>query len=584
MTPTRRRRSLSPTQFRFLYPATPLAVPGSRAAQLQNQQQTPQGVSVPDTPDQSPTTNNQSQTSTPTIQPTSGTPMMMPAPHMAQAIDPTQLSTAMLYQNKGLTPQQQALLSQLPQTQSSLIGPTQHSAVANSSSQLASLTAPMRPMDVAKEWYLDYITPQSIKFYNKAVEALPGEKFNGNMIHTWLQVLRDRAYNCAWDSILTINGKLLTQHYAEITPAEVRAHAQTYQNEGRRKAQNAEMLMQCLKASITKTVYSRLSHLESKWTITRDSDKRAIFDGVCYLKTIIDCYHVNTRSSTAEVRTKLAQLHLYMKHTAKGDVVQLCTHTRDLLAKLRAAGEDTKDLLTNLIAALRQSSNQDFLRWLNLRVDMWSTKQIDWQPDGSDLMQEAEGYYQELKAQRLWSKKGGFGQLYINEVTVQEEEDSTMAEQHDNVENKPHFSNAPDKELKVLTLQLKKLNKKIHKKSNDQKYKWKLIPPKSGDASTKLMKENGVKKTYYWCTYHNQWTRHKPSECKKLPIKSREQRRQEYQQRKTAYMEAKAALQELHFSSDEDTDSHTGLFEDTDSDSNTSDSTEYFSDVDSNTS
>ena len=97
----------------------------------------------------------------------------------------------------------------------------------------------------------------------------------------------------------------------------------------------------------------------------------------------------------------MAQLHLYMKHTAKGDVLQLCTHTRDLLAKLRAAGEDTKDLLTNLIAALRQSSNQDFLRWLNLRVDMWSTKQIDWQPDGSDLMQEAEGYYQELKAQRL---------------------------------------------------------------------------------------------------------------------------------------------------------------------------------------
>jgi hypothetical protein len=36
MTPTRRRRSLSPTQFRFLYPATPLAVPGTRATQQQN--------------------------------------------------------------------------------------------------------------------------------------------------------------------------------------------------------------------------------------------------------------------------------------------------------------------------------------------------------------------------------------------------------------------------------------------------------------------------------------------------------------------------------------------------------------------
>jgi len=73
--------------------------------------------------------------------------------------------------------------------------------------------------------------------------------------------------------MLTINGKLLTQHYAVITPAEVRADAQTYQNEGSRKAQDAEMLMQCLKASITKTVYSRLGHLESKWTITRESDK-----------------------------------------------------------------------------------------------------------------------------------------------------------------------------------------------------------------------------------------------------------------------------------------------------------------------
>jgi hypothetical protein len=343
--------------------------------------------------------------------------------------------------------------------------------------------------------------------------------------------------------------------------------------------------MQCLKASNKKTVYSRISHLESKWTLTRESDKQTIFDGVCYLKTIIDCYHVNTRSSTAEVRTKLAQLHLYMMHTAKGDVVQLCVHTRDLLARLRAAGEDTKDLLTNLIAALRQSSNQDFLRWLNLRVDMWSTKQIDWQPDGSDLMQEAEGYYQELKAQRLRNKKGATGPMYINEAQEQDhDENSILTELHENVENRHNVTNAPAKDITALTLQLKKLNKKIPKKSIDQKYKWKLILPKSGESSTKLIKDNGVKKTYYWCTYHNQWTRHKPSECKKLPIKPREQRRQEYQKRKAAYMEAKSALQELNFSSDMETESHTDIFEDTDSDSNTSDSTEYFSDVDSNTS
>jgi hypothetical protein len=224
VTPTRRRRSLSPTQFRFLYPATPLAVPVARSTQQSNQQQNPQRSTVPETPIQNPAATIQSPATTSTMQPPGGTPVAS-TPQVTQYIDPTQLSTAILYQSKPLTPQQQALLSQLPQTQGSLIGPTQHAAISNTPSQLASLTAPMRPMDVAKEWYLDYVSPQSIKFYNKAVEALPGEKFNGTMIHTWLQVLTDRAYNCAWDSIITINGKLLTQHYAEIASAEVRAHA-----------------------------------------------------------------------------------------------------------------------------------------------------------------------------------------------------------------------------------------------------------------------------------------------------------------------------------------------------------------------
>jgi hypothetical protein len=39
--------------------------------------------------------------------------------------------------------------------------------------------APMRPLDVARNMYLDYTTTQSIKFYNKEVEKPPGEAFNG---------------------------------------------------------------------------------------------------------------------------------------------------------------------------------------------------------------------------------------------------------------------------------------------------------------------------------------------------------------------------------------------------------------------
>jgi hypothetical protein len=67
--------------------------------------------------------------------------------------------------------------------------------------------------------------------------------------------------------ILTIKGKLLTQQFAEITMDEVRAHAQLYQDRGTRDAQDAEMLIQCLKASITRSVYNKVYLQMDKYTI-----------------------------------------------------------------------------------------------------------------------------------------------------------------------------------------------------------------------------------------------------------------------------------------------------------------------------
>ena len=53
--------------------------------------------------------------------------------------------------------------------------------------------APMRPLDVARNQYLDYTNTQSIKFYNKGCEKLPGEAFNGKMLMTWLVQVQDKA-------------------------------------------------------------------------------------------------------------------------------------------------------------------------------------------------------------------------------------------------------------------------------------------------------------------------------------------------------------------------------------------------------
>jgi hypothetical protein len=89
---------------------------------------------------------------------------------------------------------------------------------------------------------------------------------------------------------MTIKGKLLTQ--------EVREHAQVYQDRAARDAQNAEMLIQCFKASISRKVYNKVYLQKEKYTIIRRNTHEAVEDGGCFLKSIIDNYYSNTRSST----------------------------------------------------------------------------------------------------------------------------------------------------------------------------------------------------------------------------------------------------------------------------------------------
>jgi len=53
------------------------------------------------------------------------------------------------------------------------------------------------------------------------------------------------------------------------------------------------------------------------------------------------------------------------------------------------------------------------------------------------------------------------------------------------------------------------------KQLRDQKYKWKQVPPKDGESTTKRVLVEGVRKKYYWCVHHKAWTLHSPQECRK---------------------------------------------------------------------
>jgi hypothetical protein len=94
-----------------------------------------------------------------------------------------------------------------------------------------------------------------------------------------------------------------------------------------------------------------------------------------------------------------------MRNVAKGDISKLCEHTRELMYELNAAGETTNDLLANLIEVLKEAPDSNFQRWLSNQIDLWSMRKLNWKEDGSDLMEEAEIYYQEALNTHRWGKR-----------------------------------------------------------------------------------------------------------------------------------------------------------------------------------
>ena len=210
-----------------------------------------------------------------------------------------------------------------------------------------------------------------------------------------------------------------------------------------------------------------------------------IEDGVCFLKTIIDNYHLNTRSSTKQIRKQLAQLHYYMRNVAKGDVSKLCEHTRELTYELNAAGETTNDLLANLIEALKEAPDSNFQRWLGNQVDLWSMRKIDWKEDGSDLMDDAEIYYQEAINTHKWGRKA-------HKQEVQYAFEAVESEVEREVEKEKSKVQSYEDTIKALTTQLQEYAtaytakwSESSQENLDKKWAWKRTPPKVGEPSCK---------------------------------------------------------------------------------------------------
>jgi hypothetical protein len=303
---------------------------------------------------------------------------------------------------------------------------------------------------------------------------------------------------------LTIDGKLLTTHFAELSMDWVKKAAQGFQDEAQRKAQNSRMLFYCITASISQSVMDKLSLKTHLFTL--QVRNKPVQDGVCMLNVLIDSYYASTRFTTIEMRKQLTNLPTYMQTVAKGDVTRLCEQTRKLNAELEASGEKTLDLVANVLAALEKAPNPVFQRWLEGRKNMWALKQTEWKEDASDLMDEAESFYLNLREGRSWKKPHDDR---ARAYALKASDVSTSSDSSQDMESRisKKGSSTLKKYIKAFAATEKQLR--------DQKYKWKQVPPKDGESTTKRVLVEGVRKKYYWCVHHKAWTLHSPQECRK---------------------------------------------------------------------
>jgi hypothetical protein len=189
----------------------------------------------------------------------------------------------------------------------------------------------VEPLIIDHNLYLDYRSPQSIKLFNKGRERLPGGPFSRSNIFSWLNRLEIKANEFQWIPTLTIDGKLLTTNFAELSMDTVKKAAQEFQNEAQRKAQNSRMLFYCITASISQSVMEKLTLKTHLFTLqvlfycitasisqsvmekltlkthlfTLQVRNKPIQDGVCMLKVLIDSYYAITRFTTIEIRIHL---------------------------------------------------------------------------------------------------------------------------------------------------------------------------------------------------------------------------------------------------------------------------------------
>ena len=259
---------------------------------------------------------------------------------------------------------------------------------------------------VAITGVIDYTTNEGRKIYSSATAKLDEELYNctPDELHQFLQSLSIRAKEFGWDDeiggILQIPENphdLLSDtikfidNYGQISLEEILAFERTYINLPVRPAQDSIMLFKCLMNSISKEGKVKINTWKHQYVV--EINDVTYNSGTLLLKIIVRESHLDTNATTATIRTKLSSLDTYIL-TIGCDIVKFNSYVQLLIDSLKARGETTQDLLTNLFKGYLAASDKTFVEYIRRKLESYE-EGFGTNPD--TLMQQASNKFKLLK-------------------------------------------------------------------------------------------------------------------------------------------------------------------------------------------
>ena len=349
---------------------------------------------------------------------------------------------------------------------------------------------------------VDYRTSEGRKFYDKATSSVSNVPFDGSTdnLLTFLDDVTRRANEFGWDDegvgifevpddTTSTGYKSLLKNYGEFTLENIRNHEKTYITGVNRAAQDTVMLHNALMNSLSPEGKAKVIVWRNSYIINN------IPSGLALFKVIIRESHIDSQATAASIRIKLSNLDTYIP-TIGHDIGQFNRYVKRQIQALRARGEMTHDLLTNLFKAYLAIPDKTFSNYISKKKDEYD--------EGAEITADNL---------MIWAKT-----------------------KYDIIKEEGKCNSPTDEEQKIIALQTQ--ISKIEKRKSNATTKFSIRHNSKGMSHTNSYKPFTPKpewfkyepkidkfkprtwygRQWYWCGFStggqcNCWRQHQPSTC-----------------------------------------------------------------------